>query len=141
MLYYLFYTSVYICAVILILELKMHAKNRNVHVYTCTNFQELLNRGREDVRVIETSDHKTHICIFPLFLILVDRQNAKSGTNTEEAALSSLQSSFTYTYCWTNPYSFSFVFLKLFARSFARRKRTSLRRGNAKAKTALLSER
>ena len=136
----LFYTSVDICAVTLILELKMHAKNRNVHVYTCTNFQELLNRGREDMRVIG-SDHKTHICIFPLFLILVDRQNAKSGTSTEEAALSSLQSSFTYTYCWTNPYSFSFVFLKLFARSFARRKRTSLRRGNAKAKTALLSER
>ena len=66
MLYYLFYTSVDICAVILILELKMHAKNRNIHVYTCTNFQELLNRGREDVRVVETSDHKTHMH-FPSF--------------------------------------------------------------------------
>ena len=69
MLYYLFYTSVDICAVILILELKMHTKNRNVHVYTCTNFQEHLNRGREDVRVVETSDHKTqmHFPSFPHF--------------------------------------------------------------------------
>ena len=76
MLYYLFYTSVDICAVILILELKMHAKNRNVYVYTCTNFQELLNRGREDVRVVETSDHKTHFPSFPHFSVSDKTQKA-----------------------------------------------------------------
>ena len=63
----LFYTSVDICAVILILELKMHAKNRNARVYACTNFQAHLHRGREDVRVVETSDHKTQFMHFPSF--------------------------------------------------------------------------
>ena len=43
-------TSVTLCAVALILELKMHAKNRNTHMYTCTNFQKHLHRGREDVQ-------------------------------------------------------------------------------------------
>ena len=50
MLYYL-YTSVDICAAALILELRIHTKNRNIHVYTCTNFQKHSEIGREDVRV------------------------------------------------------------------------------------------
>jgi len=52
-------TSVTLCAVTLILELKMHAKNRNTYMYTRTNFQKQLHRGREDARVVETSAHKT----------------------------------------------------------------------------------
>ena len=76
MLYYLFYTSVDICAVILILELKMHAKNRNARVYACTNFQAHLHRGREDVRVVETSDHKTHFPSFPHFSVSDKTQKA-----------------------------------------------------------------
>ena len=49
-------TSVTICAVVLILELKMHTKNRNTYMYTRTNFQKHLKRGREDARVVETSE-------------------------------------------------------------------------------------
>ena len=58
----------------------MHAKNRNTYMYTRTNFQKQLKRGREDVpRVVETSAHKT--LAFSLFSSFVetDDNNAKSS--------------------------------------------------------------
>ena len=48
----------------------MHAKNRNTYMYTRTNFQKHVNRGREDVRVVETSAHKT--LAFSLFSSFVE---------------------------------------------------------------------
>ena len=48
----------------------MHAKNRNTYMYTRTNFQKHLNRGREDARVVETSAHKT--LAFSLFSSFVE---------------------------------------------------------------------
>lgn len=87
-------TSVTICAVTLILELKMHAKNRNTYMYTRTNFQKHVNRGREDVRVVETSAHKT--LAFSLFSSFVetDDKTQKAAPRILNASLSSLQSSF-----------------------------------------------
>ena len=49
----------------MILELKIHTKNRNVCMYTCTNFQEHLDRDREDMRVYTRAITKLSlVCIF-----------------------------------------------------------------------------
>ena len=104
----------------------MHAKNRNTYMYTRTNFQKHVNRGREDVRVVETSAHKT--LAFSLFSSFVetDDKTQKAAPRILNASLSSLQSSFKHTRCWTNPSSFSFVFLKRIRSKCAHRKRTYL---------------
>ena len=68
---YSLYTSVTLCAVTLILELKMHAKNRNTYMYTRTNFQKHLHRGREDVQSC-WNERAQNARIFPLFLIFVE---------------------------------------------------------------------
>ena len=49
----------------MILELKIHTKNRNVCMYTCTNFQEHLERYVEDMRVYTRVITKlSFVCIF-----------------------------------------------------------------------------
>ena len=50
----------------MILELKFHVKNKNTHMYSCTNFQEHSWLGTEDThtRVI------TKLSIYPLFLCI-----------------------------------------------------------------------
>jgi len=49
----------------MILELEIHTKNRNVCTYTCTNFQEHLDREREDMRVYARAITKRSlVCIF-----------------------------------------------------------------------------
>jgi hypothetical protein len=88
---YSLYTSASARSVALILELKIHTKDRNIHVYTCANFQEHAQRGREDIRVaLQTSDHKT-LVFFLFFLVRTDAK--KSGTNTRAPLHASLSSS------------------------------------------------
>ena len=49
----------------MILELKIHTKNRNVCMYSCTNFQEHLERDKEDMRVYTRAITKLSlVCIF-----------------------------------------------------------------------------
>ena len=109
---YSLYTSVSARSVALILELKMHTKNRNILVHTCANFQKHLKRGREDVpRVVETSHHKTFF-VFSLFSSFVETDERKSSAKSRVLPLlSSFQSSFEKlnTSRWTTPSSFFWV--------------------------------
>jgi len=61
-----------ICSVAMILELIIHTKNRNVHMYTRADFQEHLERDVEDIRVytrvITKLSHSVYFpitCLFP----------------------------------------------------------------------------